>query len=85
MLINDRTSVCHECSKKKRRKAKQTLQWGLFGGWCGPFSPLLLQWVINLLNWQAPESVNDMTYSPKSDVWTFGVVGTSEKIVNLIS
>ena len=28
------------------------------------------------VRWMAPESLQDLKYSVKSDVWTFGIVGT---------
>lgn len=31
---------------------------------------------IGPIRWMAPESLQDLKYSVKSDVWTFGIVGT---------
>ncbi len=30
---------------------------------------------IGPIRWMAPESLHDLKYSVKSDVWTFGIVG----------
>jgi serine/threonine protein kinase len=31
------------------------------------------------IRWMAPESLADLTYSKKSDVWSFGIVGMLSK------